>query len=82
MTWAYQADSTHMSFPKYGSNQQTMYECIVKAVQTNVVPNESISVIIPAGTVIQNARTSYLGDTLTRDGYHLSEFGRLITAYT
>lgn len=45
-------------------------------------PNESISVIIPAGTVIQNARTSYLGDTLTRDGYHLNEFGRLITAYT
>ncbi len=24
-----------------------------------------------AGTAIQNLRTSYMGDTLTRDGYHL-----------
>ena len=24
------------------------------------------------GTAIQNIRTSYIGDNLTRDGYHLS----------
>ena len=33
------------------------------------------------GTAIQNARSSYVGDTLTRDGYHLSPLGRYMTGY-
>ena len=37
---------------------------------------------MPCGTAIQNARTSYVGDTLTRDGYHMSDLGRVITSYT
>src|SRR5690606_7777061 len=28
-------------------------------------------VVVPAGTAIQNARTSCIGDNFTRDGYHL-----------
>ncbi|MBR2024542.1 MAG: DUF4886 domain-containing protein, partial [Clostridia bacterium] len=40
-------------------------------------------IVIPAGTSIQNVRTSYIGDTLTRDGYHLSyDFGRFIGSLT
>ncbi len=27
--------------------------------------------IIPTGTAIQNARTSFVGDHMNRDGYHL-----------
>ena len=45
--------------------------------------NEDIDFVIPAGTAIQNARTSLLGDTLTRDGYHLSyDVGRYIAGIT
>ena len=81
MTWAYQHDSDHTAFPTYNNNQTTMYNAIVGAVQTKIVPNNRIVKIIPSGTAIQNARTSYLGDTLTRDGYHLSDpQGRLIAA--
>ena len=79
MTWAYQGDSDHVDFGKYGSNQNTMYQAIVSAVQDMVVTNGDIGILIPSGTAIQNARTSYLGDTLTRDGYHLSlDVGRYI----
>ena len=39
--------------------------------------------LFPVGTAVQNARTSYLGDTLTRDGFHLSiPYGRYIAALT
>jgi hypothetical protein len=39
--------------------------------------------IIPAGTTAQNLRTTYLGDTITRDGYHMSyDFGRYAVALT
>ena len=81
MTWAYQQDSDHKAFPTYNSNQTTMYNAIVGAVQEKIVPNNRIVKIIPSGTAIQNARTSYMGDHLTRDGYHLSDpEGRLIAA--
>lgn len=73
MTWAYQSNSTHGDFAKYGKSQMTMYNAIINAVKEKVKTNASIDGILPCGTAIQNLRTSYLGDTLTRDGYHLSE---------
>lgn len=82
MTWAYQSDFEKSMFDNYGRDQMLMYNAILNTVQEKVVPHGEISFIIPVGTAIQNARTSYLGDTLTRDGYHLSELGRVIASYT
>lgn len=83
MTWAYQSGSDHADFAKYNRDQMTMYNAIINAVQDNIVTNDKIEIIIPAGTAIQNVRTSYIGDTLTRDGYHLStDYGRLIGSLT
>lgn len=78
MTWAYQGNSTHAQFPDYNSDQMTMYNAIINAVQTTVEYT-----VVPNGTAIQNARTSLLGDTLTRDGYHLDlKVGRYIAGLT
>ena len=83
MTWAYQQDSTHSEFVKYDKDQMTMYNSIVNAVKTKVLTENRIEIVIPAGTSIQNVRTSYIGDTLTRDGYHLSyDLGRFIGSLT
>ncbi|HIV02158.1 MAG TPA: DUF4886 domain-containing protein [Candidatus Aphodoplasma excrementigallinarum] len=84
MTWAYQSDSTHGVFlDYYHGDQMEMYNSIVDAVQEKIVPNEDIDLIIPTGTAIQNVRTSYIGDTLTRDGFHLSWYlGRYIASVT
>lgn len=78
MTWAYQSDCTHAQFPDYNSDQMTMYNAIVNAVQSKVTYT-----VVPNGTAIQNARTSLLGDNLTRDGYHLDlTVGRFIAGLT
>jgi predicted small lipoprotein YifL len=83
MTWAYQSTSGHGDFAKYNKNQMQMYNAIVNTVQTLVVGNYNIEGYIPSGTAIQNLRTSYLGDNLTRDGYHLSaDIGRYTAALT
>ena len=83
MTWAYQSNSGHGDFAKYNKNQMQMYNAIVNTVQSLVVGNYNIEGYIPSGTAIQNLRTSYLGDTLTRDGYHLStDIGRYTAALT
>lgn len=83
MTWAYQQDSTHSSFPSYDRSQIKMYEMIIDVMNTRILPEERFDVIIPCMTSIQNARTSYLGDTLTRDGHHLDYYiGRYIAGLT
>lgn len=82
MTWAYAQNSTNGGFSNYGNNQQTMYSGILNAVQTQVATKSEIIKIIPNGTAIQNARSSFVGDTLTRDvSDHLTyDLGRYIAA--
>ena len=82
MTWAYQQDSTHSSFPNYQNDQMTMYNMIINVVNEVITPL-GFDVMIPCMTSIQNARTSFMGDTLTRDGYHLDYYiGRYIAGLT
>ena len=83
LTWAYQQNSTHSSFPTYGSDQTKMYNAILKAYYSKVKTQESIVGTIPSGTAVQNLRSSYIGDTITRDGYHMSyDYGRYTVALT
>lgn len=82
MTWAYQSDSDHADFARYGRDQSTMYGDIVRAVQSEILPRK-FDIVVPTGTAVQNARTSSVGDTLTEDGYHLNDpFGRATAALT
>jgi len=79
-TWAYQHDSKHTGFAKYGNNQMTMYKSIMDATK-RIDKSKSFAFIVPAGTAVQNARTSSIGDHYTRDGFHLQlTYGRFTAA--
>lgn len=81
-TWAYAQDSSHKGFFAYHNNQDYMYESIVDATK-QVFKTAKFDILIPAGTAIQNGRTSALGDTFCRDGYHLEHtYGRFAAACT
>lgn len=81
MTWAYDQSSTHSGFNNYNKDQKTMFNMIIEAMEKKVFSNPNMSFYIPSGVAVQNARTSYVGDKLTRDGYHLTDpFGRYIAA--
>ncbi len=83
MTWAYEQTSTHREFKNYDNDQMKMYESIVGAVKNKILTNPEFFKIAPCGTAIQNARTSFIGDNLTRDGYHLTmNVGRYIAGLT
>lgn len=82
-TWAYASSSDHSEFPKYDKDQLTMYNAIVSAVQTAMAAHPELKGVVPSGTAIQNGRTSWLGDTFNRDGYHLEvTYGRFTAACT
>lgn len=79
-TWAYAQNSTHSGFAYYDNDQSTMYEAIVDAVE-RAKSLVKIDAVVPAGTAIQNVRTSIIGDNLTSDGYHLNaNIGRYTAA--
>ena len=84
MTWAYAQDSAHAGFQNYDSSQEKMYKAITDAgkhIENNY--SNTIDFILPPGTAIQNARTSYIGDNLDRDGYHLDlNIGRYLAGLT
>lgn len=82
MTWSYSESSTHAEFPNYDKDQMKMYNAIVSCAKKAVQDN-TLDILIPSGTAIQNARTSYMGDTFNRDGYHLEvNYGRYTAACT
>lgn len=79
-TWAYAQNSTHPGFANYNNDQMAMYQAIVDAIG-RAKSLADIAVVVPAGTAIQNGRTSYIGDNFCRDGYHLDlNIGRYAAA--
>ncbi len=82
MTWPYSIGSEHSDFPKYGCDQERMYQAIVRCVQTKII-GKGFEKIIPAGTAIQNARLIFPDEKLSRDKIHLSfDLGRFIAGIT
>ena len=83
VTWAFQHDNKYPTFlGAYKQDQMTMYSMILDCAQKLIVPRTDFSLILPTGTAVQNARTSYFGDTLTKDTLHLNNLGRAIAGYT
>ena len=74
MTWAYDRSRN--------SRQMVMYKNIVENVKNVVVPTDAFSYIIPCGTALQSARTSFIGDKMTSDGMHLNSFGQYTAGLT
>lgn len=81
-TWAYPNGSTHEEFPKYGSDRTQMYNAILDCT-SRALKEHDLDGLIPSGTAIENARTTLLGEDLTRDGYHMdTHSGRYIVSLT
>lgn len=80
-TWAFAKDYALPDFRHYGSDQLTMHAALVDAVKRASALITPGLIVIPAGTAIQNGRTSRIGDAFCRDGYHLNlAIGRFTVA--
>ena len=84
MTWPFKADSTKPDYLRYhDGDQMKMYNAAVRDVHTYVLSDERMKFVAPVGTAIQNARTSFIGDHLDRDTYHLNKgIGRYTATLT
>ena len=90
LTWAFSEDCELWSYTYSNFNQMQMYNDFINATKQHVVDNKDIKGVIPCISSIQNARTSWMGDTFNEpvvpgtqgDGYHLNDKGDLVAAMT
>lgn len=86
-TWAFSEDSTHgqylIQYKYKGLTPIDQYNDIIT--NSNKILNDykdKITYFIPAGTAVQNMRTTYVGDKLSDDGYHMNMLGSYISSMT
>lgn len=84
-TWAYETDSLHPAFARYGYSQQTMYQRLTQAYE-QAARNHGLR-LIPSGRAVQLLRQRAPfryeegGMSLCRDGFHMqSTYGRYLLA--
>lgn len=68
---------------EWNDDRSTLYKAITGLVDKYIVTDSSFIYMIPSGTAIENALSSYLVEKdLHRDYVHVSDLGRVIAAYT
>ena len=90
LTWAFATDCRLWCFAYHNYDQMKMYNDLIAATKKYILPNEEVKGVIPCISSIQNARTSYLGDTFNlpgnndpeADGYHLNDQGDYVASLT
>lgn len=66
----------------YGLDKNAHYTAQARCVEQYILPDETFQFVIPTGTAIQNAWSSYLEDKdLHRDYYHTTDYGRVMASY-
>ena len=70
--WVAKAGYTGKKFSYYDFDQNIMYNMICTATQEVMKAHPEFSLFMNSMDAVQNARTSYIGDNMTRDGWHLN----------
>lgn len=88
LCWAFKSGAPEsLVWNTYDRDQLKMYQGLIDTLELRVLPKNHFDAIIPTGTAVQNLRTSYFGDNLTKyedgqDCLHLNHVGRYLAAYT
>ena len=76
-------NSYYNSYEAFNDDRSLFYNAITGCVERNIVTDPSFIYLIPTGTAIENALSSYLVEKdLHRDYAHVSDLGRVIASYT
>ena len=73
----------YSNYLEFNDDRTTFYNAITKCVGDNILTDSTFEYLIPSGTAIENALSSYLTEKdLHRDYAHATDLGRVISAYT
>lgn len=82
-TYTYEPNAYIDGYVPYNDDRTALYNAITKCVNDHIVTDNSFDYLIPSGTAIENALSSYLEEKdLHRDYAHATDLGRVIASYT
>lgn len=94
MPWAFPVDNDlrdtfgreengyYKNYEQYGHNRTNFYNAMTKCVSDHIMTDDTFDFLIPSGTAIENALSSYLEEKdLHRDYAHASDLGMVIGSY-
>ena len=72
----------YSSYIPYSDDRTVLYQQIVKCVEKNIVTDSTFQFVIPTGTAMENALSSYLEEKdIHRDYVHATDFARVMNSY-
>ena len=70
-------------YAEFDTDRNKLYAAYSDCISKYILTDETFSLVIPAGTAIENAMSGYMTEKdLLRDYGHATDLGRLIAAYT
>lgn len=70
-------------YAKFDTDRNKLYAAYTDCVNKYILTDETISYVIPSGTAMENAMSSYMEEKdLLRDFGHANDLGRIIAGYT
>ena len=83
MAWVGEPTRDRPEMLEFNRDQVRYFEAVCAITKGIVAETEGIERVCPAGTAVQNARTTDLNSRLNRDGFHLSlDVGRYLAGLT
>ena len=80
--YPYEENPYYTTYPEFNNDRTTLYNAITKCVETNILTEDSFQFVIPSGTAIENALSSYMEEKdIHRDYVHASDFSRVMVSY-
>lgn len=81
-TYPYTPNTHKENYLKYNNDRETYYNALVSATAKHIATNETFRFLIPTGTAMQNAWSSYMEEKdIHRDYAHATDMARAMTAY-
>ena len=82
-TYPHTPNTYYSNYAMFEHSRAKFYEILSDSVKNNIMNDPTFSMMIPTGTAMENALSSYLEEKdLHRDYVHASDLGRLIASYT
>ncbi len=81
--YPYENNTYYSGYETFNHKRDGFYNGITKCVGDYIMTDETFKFMIPAGTALENALSSYLEEKdIHRDYAHASDLGRVIASYT
>ena len=80
--YPHEPNSHYNNAVSYGLDKSAHFDAMTRCVEQYILTDETFRLVIPTGTAIQNAWSSYLEDKdLHRDYFHATDYGRVMVSY-